>query len=260
MPRFFLAFFALFFAFLHADGMSRHQVLAYVDSLGFPQPYYEIEKKEARTKAFVDTLLPIIMAENRKIGEEKAFVETFFSRHSLQWNSEELLRLSKLAKKYRIRNLYDEKAYRERIGLIPESLALGQAALESAWGSSRFVKEANNIFGQWTFGKTGIAPKARDEGKSHKLKVFRNLNESVAAYMLNLNRNSAYREFRKKRLEAEAEGREFDGLAASECMHRYSEIGDKYVKRLKKVIRRNSFDRHDGATPVARDHFAALSF
>jgi len=196
-------------------------------------------------------LLPIIMEENRKIAGEMVFVEAFFSRHSLEWSGEELLRLSKLAKKYRIRNLYDEKAYRLKIGLVPESLALGQAALESAWGKSRFVKEANNIFGQWTYGKVGIAPKEREEGKSHKLKVFRNLNESVASYMLNLNRNPAYREFRRKRLALSKAGERMDGLVASETMHRYSEIGEEYVQRLKKVILANAFEHHDGVTPSA---------
>lgn len=248
MTRFFLLFFALL-SLANADGMDRRQVLAYVDELGFPKSYYQIRDREERARAFVDHLLPIIVDENRKIAEEMAFVDAFFSRHSLEWSGEELLRLSKLAKKYRIRNLYDEKTYRLKIGLVPESLALGQAALESAWGKSRFVKEANNIFGQWTFGKTGIAPKEREEGKTHKLKVFRNLNESVAAYMLNLNRNAAYREFRKKRLELARAGERMDGLAASETMHRYSEIGDEYVQRLKKVIRANAFDRHDGVTP-----------
>ena len=71
-----------------------------------------------------------------------------------------LERLIKLAKKYRIKQMYNEHEYLEKIDVIPVSLVLAQSAVESAWGSSRFAREGNNIFGEWTWGKRGSYLKA----------------------------------------------------------------------------------------------------
>ena len=38
-----------------------------------------------------------------------------------------------------------------RVDVLPVSLALAQAANESAWGTSRFALQGNNIFGQWCY-------------------------------------------------------------------------------------------------------------
>lgn len=47
----------------------------------------------------------------------------------------------------------------EKIDTIPPSLALGQTAYESGYGTSRFAVEGNALFGQWTFGGKGMKPK-----------------------------------------------------------------------------------------------------
>ena len=38
----------------------------------------------------------------------------------------------------------------KRMKTHPTSIVLGQAAIESGWGRSRFFKEANNVFGVWS--------------------------------------------------------------------------------------------------------------
>ena len=40
---------------------------------------------------------------------------------------------------------------KNRMDVIPVSIALAQAAKESGWGTSRFALEGNAIFGQWTW-------------------------------------------------------------------------------------------------------------
>lgn len=49
----------------------------------------------------------------------------------------------------------DELLY--RLDEIPAALAIGQAACESGWGTSRFTIEGNALFGQWTYGGKGMA-------------------------------------------------------------------------------------------------------
>ena len=231
--------------FANDNGLSKKEVLAYVDSLGMPPEYYEIRDVEESKRAFVEYLLPIIKEENRKIEEERSFVQILFHKSYFEWSRLEVLKLTKLAEKYNIRSIYNQDAFIRRIAPIPISLVLAQAAVESGWGRSRFVRDANNVFGHWTFGKLGIAPKEREPGKRHKLKLFKNINESVATYMLNLNRNHAYREFRTARWLHMREGEDFQGFVAAEKMHRYSEIGDAYVRMIKSLIEENDWHRYD---------------
>lgn len=229
------------------DGMTKEQVLAYVDSLGFPEWYYEITDVKESKRAFVEYLLPIIKTENEKIRQEREFVLDVFSKSFFEWSRLEALKVSKIAKKYKIKSIYDINKFKKRVATIPVSLVLAQAAVESGWGKSRFVKAANNIFGHWTFGKLGIVPKKRDSNKKHKLKLFKNISESVASYMLNLNRNYAYREFRSERYTHMIDGRDYTGEVAAENMRRYSQIGEKYVKIIKNVILENELHLFDSS-------------
>ena len=86
--------------------------------------------------------------------------------------------LLKTARSYRLKNktsvdesLFD--ALLSRVDQIPASLALVQAANESAWGTSRFAREANNFYGQWCFTPgCGVVPEGRPEGKTYEVRKF----------------------------------------------------------------------------------------
>ena len=45
-----------------------------------------------------------------------------------------------------------------KLDIIPAGLALGQAAYESGYATSRFAAQGNALFGQWTFGGDGLVP------------------------------------------------------------------------------------------------------
>ena len=40
-----------------------------------------------------------------------------------------------------------------KVDIIPISMALAQAAIESGWGTSRYLREGNAVYGQYTFEK-----------------------------------------------------------------------------------------------------------
>jgi len=124
-------------------------------------------------------------------------------------------------------------------------LALAQGAVESAWGKSRFVREANNIFGHWTYSENGLIPNNREEGKTHRIRIFNSLQDSVNAYVLNLNRNKAYKKFRQKRYQARVEGKKFDGLMGAKTMINYSGIREKYIKILISIIKKERLLKYD---------------
>ena len=219
---------------------------------GFPNWYYEIKDVKVKKAKFIEILKPMIEFANAKIEEDKKFVREFFSNNFLlnfnkKTTQESKIKLLEIANKYGIDKLYDKEEFFKRVDTIPTSLALAQAAIESAWGNSRFTKIANNIFGQWTFKGRGIVPKNRDSGKKHKIKIFDSLQDSISGYLLNLNTHFAYKEFRDLRYKTKLQKKKFDGLIASNSLIRYSEIREKYVKLLKRVINKNNLIIYDKA-------------
>ena len=223
-------------------------LLLSVESFAFNQKYRDIKVVSQQKKEFVKILLPKIERANQKIASERYFVEHFFARYIFTFNEfdkESIAHLASLKKRYKIKHLYDKKAYFLKIDTIPTSLVLAQAAVESAWGKSRFVKLAHNIFGVWTYGKDGIVPEHRDVNATHKIKIYPSLQASIEAYMLNLNRNRAYHKFRELRYRLKSEGKKFRGVDAATTMANYSGIGKKYNELLIKMIQVNHFDKYD---------------
>ena len=224
--------------------------LLFADGPGsFPKEYYTIKNPQKQKEEFVKILYPLILKAEERIEKERGFAQAFFAkleRGEIVTPAEQE-RLKALAKKYRIKKLYDKEEYLKRIDTIPVSLVLAQASIESNWGKSRFAKEANNLFGEWTWGKKGIVPKNREPGKRHKIRIFDSLEASVASYMKNLNRHWAYEEFRKARYLARKSGKPFDGFVAANYLTRYSELREKYNEMVKERIAKNDFNLYDNA-------------
>ncbi len=161
------------------------------------------------------------------------------------------LRLQKLAGKYRVDgDPSGSKTARaellRKIDIIPSSLALAQAANESAWGKSRFAQEANNLFGIWTYDKTrGIKPKNRAEGKTHLVRVFDNFGDSVRYYMYTLNSHPAYKPLRNIRRQLRASRQVIDGHELASGLEKYSARGQEYIDIIQRLIRQHEWARLD---------------
>jgi Bax protein len=132
-----------------------------------------------------------------------------------------------------------------KVNVLPQGLVLVQAANESAWGTSRFARQANNYFGQWCYSQgCGIVPLKREQGASHEVAKFSSAQGSIRAYFMNVNRNPAYRELRELRNQLVDEGRSLTDTDAAmmltQGLLRYSERGEAYVNDLKGMIRVNN--------------------
>ena len=90
-----------------------------------------------------------------------------------------------------------------------------------------------------------MIPKKRKLGSSHLVRVFQTLEESISAYMLNLNRNFAYKSFQEKRFEQRKRNQTPDGLSLSDTMLNYSGIAQEYLKILKDIILSNNLQNFD---------------
>ena len=128
-----------------------------------------------------------------------------------------------------------------RVDLLPPSLALAQAANESAWGQSRFARQANNLYGQWCFrAGCGLVPKSRPEGMNHEVASYPSWQQSVAAYFLNLNSHPAYQPLRDIRAQLREQNLPLDGELLAVGLEKYSARGAVYVDSLQKIIRANN--------------------
>jgi uncharacterized FlgJ-related protein len=139
-----------------------------------------------------------------------------------------------------------------KVDIIPAGLALGQAAYESGYGTSRFAVEGNALFGQWTYGGKGLIPEQQRKSLGdHRIAAFDWPFDSVRGYFINLMSHPAYEDFRRLRAEARAAGRPLTSMELADGLIRYSERGQEYVDTLKGMIRVNHLDIADDA--VFRD-------
>ncbi len=140
-----------------------------------------------------------------------------------------------------------------RVDIVPAGLALGQAAYESGYGTSRFATEGNSLFGQWTYKGDGLKPREQRTASKgdHRIKAFEWPFDSVRGYFINLMSHPAYEDFRRLRAELRAQGKPLDSMRLADGLLRYSERGKEYVDSLKGIMRVNKLTIADNA--VFRD-------
>ena len=223
--------------------------------------YKQISEKK---KAFIALLNPIIHEENQHITILRQQLIKLKENLSKPLTKEERKWLEKLASRYKvliknsINNSKDRKALLKQILLkvdtLPVSLVLAQAAIESGWGGSRFSHEGNNLFGQWCFkAGCGMVPKQRGAGFNHEVLNFDNINQSIRAYMLNLNSFQAYKEFRQLRQNTLLKKLPHSIYTLVEGLTAYSEQGDEYVIKVNKMIRHNNLEQYDRSDISAKN-------
>ena len=149
---------------------------------GFPNEYYEITDTNEAKNYFFNHMYEIIAKENNKIKDERHFVKEMLSSNilNIDFDSANFRELLEIKQKYKIKHIYTLPEYLKKIDIVPPSLAIAQAAIESAWGKSRFVKEASNIFGHGTYNEEiGILPKRRNINSSHFSSVENQITNTI---------------------------------------------------------------------------------
>lgn len=216
--------------------------------------------RDAREKkrAFFDYLLPVVEAQNAQLRAERDEVERMFAvlESGKKLREEDQHRLAELAEEYQVDTTLPQREQltqlRKRVDIVPVSLALSQAANESGWGTSRFAREANNLFGEWCFRDgCGVVPERRSKGARHEVARFDSTRDAIASYMRNLNTHAAYRDFRERREQLRATEKPVTGIALVGELERYSERGNHYVRELRAMILSNELQRFD--TPARFD-------
>ena len=243
----------VFFAVLLVAVISLYSMGADRDPLPDFSGYSDVKQKKT---AFFNYMLPLVSAGNQLIVEQRADLEemaanpdqlSFFQRRNLL----------QLADRYAVeiegvdtvegagnQQLIDQLLL--RVAPLPPSLVLAQAAIESAWGTSRFARQGNNLFGQWCYQKgCGLVPLRRSADSKHEVAKFDSVAAAVAAYLHNLNTHRAYKDLRLLRAELSTAESSASGHQLAQTLLYYSELRQVYVDEVQAVIRINKLDGYD---------------
>ena len=199
-----------------------------------------------RRATFLKAALPLVLLINENVMKDRRRLLALRDEHAAGFNlhREDQAWLADLAQRYKLRAVdYDELV--RRVDVIPPSLALGQAATETGWGTSRPARRGNALFGQMI-----MATQPGDDGAPVQALVvqsFDDLFNSVRAYAENLNTHPAYADFRRLRAQLRETGDTPDGYRLIGTLLLYSERGADYVADVRTMIRSNDLGRLDGA-------------
>jgi Bax protein len=209
-----------------------------------------------KKQLFFRGIAPLILRSNELILKDRSRLERIRSSFGSGDSIAEMDQtwILKLADLYKVKIEYKHLTDTEieelwlRVDMVPPSLALAQAAEESGWGTSRFAAEGNAVYGQWTWGKNAIVPEQqRKELGNYGIASFASLQESISAYMRNLNTHNAYSELRSRRATLRENGEKITGMVLAETLTRYSERGEAYVETLQSMMEYNKLIPVDDA-------------
>jgi Bax protein len=221
-----------------------------------PTDLSEIDSIDLRKSVFIKALLPQILRVNEEIldlrdGLLSAAADVEAGRGLSQ---DDRALIENAGALYGVQPGEPSAMLREllrRVDIVPPSLALTQAALESGWGTSRFAQEGNALFGQKAFSETADSLLSHHKRPQdvHRMRRFDSLLSSVRSYAHNLNSHLAYSDFRAQRadLRKKAGDRPLDGETLARTLLRYSERGLSYTADLRQILRSNAMRQFDGA-------------
>jgi Bax protein len=215
--------------------------------------FAEINDIDQKKQVFLDFLQPFIDAKNSEVRQQRNRLIYLVSKIKA---GRPLVRdenrfIWELSKNYDVHadDLHDleflDRLLR-RVDVLPPSLVLAQAATESGWGTSRFAREGNNLFGQWCYSQgCGLVPVRRHANASHEVKSFRNVQESINAYFKNLNTFPSYQDLRVIRHDLRQSAKPIDGISLTKGLGEYSERGEAYINEIQAMIRHNNLLARD---------------
>jgi len=201
----------------------------------------KLQVSEKKQK-FFHMILPAILISkaNLKLKRERVLALMDTPVEELQEEDSDFL--EDLYKKYKT---HDNKKLANRLKTHPVSIILAQAAIESAWGESRFFKKGNNIFGMWSYNRNEPRIKALGtrDGKAIYVKKYANISDAIDDYFVVIGRG-AYKSFRKQRNITD------NPLELVKYLVNYCELSN-YPNKLKKFIVYNKlrdFDKFELAS------------
>ncbi len=222
----------------------RCYLIDYADTTSFSSDLSGLRDIKQRKMLLIETLLPLVLKANEEILAQRTELLRI-KKTSFYLTLQEIRFIEELAAFYKVEPGDHRVMLHEllsRVDILPPSLVLGQAAIESAWGTSRFAIEGNNVFGLRGSRGRGLVPKGRGPDETHTVRAFRNLQACINYYLWNINTNPEYEDLRQIRMQRHAH---CNPIELAQGLKTYSEKGYTYVGDLVAMIRKNNLTMYD---------------
>jgi Bax protein len=223
---------------------STDSIVMHTDSMVTPVLYSnvpDLSQLEVRTRKerFINLMLPAILLAQEKMATERLRMDKLINeKENGSFAAEDSILLHNYIEKFKAHSARD---LLERMQPHPVSIILAQAAIESGWGTSRFFREANNIYGVWSFNSNEKRIRAGETRGDKKifLKRYDTLFQSVYDYLLVIARANAYKDFRNTRMKSQ------NAYRLIWFLSNYSEKRVGYVIALRQMIEFNDLTQYD---------------
>lgn len=199
----------------------------------FPQDFYQIKDENLQNELFIQILSPLALKLNNEILAERASLEKIEKNYlkNKKINQQESIWLEEKAKKYDVFTRLKDNSrtdfliykLKEKIDIIPPSILIAIAGIETDWGKSRFVKEGNALYKEILWNdKSGILPLDEDKKANYSIKKFPSLYEAMKSFALKLNSNVNYANMRTLRSNLRRRKKIIDGRSLASSFVLYS--------------------------------------
>ena len=173
----------------------------------FPDDFASITNEAERHALFIKILAPLALRLNNEIIAERreiiALDQAFKQNQELSPQQEQWLEdkaaeydvFSRLKGHRRYTYLLGELL--QKVHVIPPSVLITAAALETNWGTSRIIKEADSLYKtlEWHTDK-GLKPIGETQDDSYRIKIYPNIYNSMQEFAHKLNTALPYQDFR----------------------------------------------------------------
>jgi Bax protein len=211
-------------------------LVEYGSSTTLPEEFSRIQDPRERKQVLIDLLLPLVLKANDDILAQRKELERIGQvPGSIGLKDRQMV--EDLARVYHVERNSTRERLDEllvRVDVLPVSLVLAQAGIESGWGTSRFALQGNNVFGLRGPKGLGMTPGERAGGCDFSLATFGDLQECISYYLWNINTHAEYEQLRRLRTQKHIH---YDPLVLAQGLSTYSEMGDAYVEKVMGVVR-----------------------
>lgn len=164
----------------------------------FPYDFNKLTDQEQRNALFIKILAPLALKLNQELLVERKNISDIkkIFNDTKKLNSSQLQLLENKAEKYDVFTRLKNSERTEflisellnRIDIIPPSIMITLAAIETDFGSSRIVKEGNSLYKllQWHTDE-GLKPIGETEDNSYRIKTYTNIYLSMKDFALRIN-------------------------------------------------------------------------
>jgi len=232
------------------EGVRKRGEVPRIFLASLPPDLPDLPRADQRKITFIKSTLPLILHVNEQIIHDRRRIMSIRSRMEAGEgiSTENALWLEDMADLYDV-NTATPDALLRRVDVVPPSLAIAQAAEESGWGTPRFAREGNSLFGQRIYrnNRKGLVPEDRKEGEVFRVRAFDHLIDGVKAYVHNLNSHFAYDDFRAARAAMRKQTLKLNGYDLAGSLIKYSERGEPYIETIRLIMSANSLRVFDAS-------------